>query len=324
MNVNACVLLFALIAVSSAQQTAHDIASPVRHLEAPRPASGDYRLGAGDEVEVKVFGVEDLCHTARVSSSGVISLPLLGQIEVAGRTAAEVSGDITALLTSQRLVRDPQVTVFVKEYRSQPIYVLGAVNKPGQYMITGQLRLIDVISLAGGLDLARAGDTIIVKRQTGTGSPSESGQLIHVETKSLLEGAGLALNFDLKAGDVVQVAEKKLEQFYVVGEVGRAGAFPFPREDDRPLLLSQAIASAGGPGRTAKVRKGILVRNLENGERQQFAVDFKAILQGKRPDMPVHPNDIIFIPGSTMKTLGFAFASAVPWAVSNGVIFAIP
>lgn len=293
----------------------------------------DYKLGPGDLLDIKVFGVDDLSQTSRINSSGVISLPLLGSIEASGLTVVEVEKKIKSLLADQRLVRDPQVTVFIRDYRSQPIYVLGAVQKPGQYMMTSKLRLVDAITMAGGLDLVKAGDTILVKRPatTARGKDATSDQpnpedqeIMQISVNSLLEKADPSANIALQSGDIIQVTERKPEAFYVVGDVGRAGAFPYPREKRGQILITQAIALAGGPTKTAKVSRGILVRYAPEGGRQQLAVDFNAILKGEKPDLPVLPNDIIFIPGSAAKTFGYGLSQAVPWAVANGLVFAIP
>lgn len=278
--------------------------------------AGPYRLGEGDLLEIKVFGVDELGMTSRIGANGAISMPLVGQVRASGLTREDLEQAIATRLADLKLVKDPQVMIFVKEYRSQPVYVLGAVNKPGQYVITSQLRLIDAISMAGGLDPLRAGNTVTLKRAGGEAS--------EIELAALLEKAGPNANLVLGAGDIVQVAERKSEVFYVVGEVGRPGVFEFPRQNNGRLLVSQAIASAGGPVRTAKTKRGILVRYGAAGERQQMAVDVNAIIKGRRPDVPVKPNDIIFIPGSTAKTLGYSFAQAIPWAAANGLVYGIP
>jgi polysaccharide export outer membrane protein len=286
---------------------------------------GDYRLGAGDVIDVKVFGVDELSQTVRVSASGAVTLPLLGLFEASGLSVRELEEQIKAKLVQQRLVKDPQVTLFVKEYKSQPVYVLGAVNKPGQYMITSQLRLVDAISLSGGFDLAKAGDTITVKHQSAsnTAAESASSQTQTISVKQLMEHSDPALNITLQAGDIVQVAERKSEVFYVVGDVGKPGVIEFPRDRSGGLLLSQAVVWAGGPTKTAKTKAGLLVRRGPDGKRQQFAVDFKAIIEGKKPDQAVLPGDVIYIPGSGAKSLRQAFTQAIPWAVSNGLVFAV-
>lgn len=113
-------------------------------------ADAEYRLGPGDLIEVSVFGVEAFRHTIRVNASGLIKLPLLDPIPASGLTPAELEQRLAALLDVD-MIKNPQVSVFVKEYRSQPIYLLGAVRTPGQYQISLQLRIVDAISLGGGL-----------------------------------------------------------------------------------------------------------------------------------------------------------------------------
>lgn len=294
--------------------------------------TSSYLLGEGDLLEIRVFGVEELSSLVRIGSRGSISLPLLGHVDAAGLTKEDLEQALAAKLSDLRLVRDPQVTVFLKEYRSQAIHVLGAVNKPGQYVITSSMRLIDAISLAGGLDPLRSGSTVLVKHQsTGESGlaptlaqePGDPNSVETVDLKALMERVDPELNILLRSGDVVQVLERKSEVFYVVGDVNRAGVFEYPSQGKRDLLVSQALAMAGGPARTAKTKAGLLVRYGPDGERQQLAVDLGAILKGKRKDFPVRPNDIIFIPGSTFKSLAAAFTQAAPWAVSNSLVYGL-
>ena len=107
-------------------------------------ADPEYRLGPGDLIEIAVFGVDKFKHTLRISASGMIKVPLLDPVMAAGLTAAELEERLASLLEGD-IIRHPQVAVFVREYKSQPVFVLGAVKAPGQYQITQQLRLIDVL-----------------------------------------------------------------------------------------------------------------------------------------------------------------------------------
>ena len=292
----------------------------------------DYRLGPGDLLEITVFGVTDLTQVTRVSSSGSISLPFLGKIKVEDLSTAELEDALTEKIDEQKLIRDPQVTVFVKEYRSQPVYVLGAVNQPGQYMVTHQLRLLDLITMAGGLDAKRNGDYILLQRKgSGRATSGEAGgsgsstgnqsQPVQIDIKRLLERGDMSLNVTVRGGDVIQVPERKIEVFYVVGEVGRAGAFELPKESEREVLATQALALAGGPMKTAKMGSGLLIRYNQGGQPQREKVDFGAILKGKKPDFSLRPNDIIFVPGSNMKTLGYGLLGIVPGTISGAIIW---
>jgi polysaccharide export outer membrane protein len=266
--------------------------------------NADYRLGPGDLVEIGVFGVEDFRHTVRINASGIIKLPLIDPVMASGLTSSELEQKLTSLLETD-VIKNPQVSVFVKEYRSQPVYVLGAVARPGQYQITLQLRVVDVIAMAGGLQ-GNAGDEVLIQRPLQDGGE----KTISVDLAKVLESGDLALNVVVQGGDVVHIKERPTETVYVLGDVNRAGAFIKPPK--QPLRVSQLIAWAGGPMKTASLSKGQLVRFSESGERQMLPVDFAEILKGKKEDFLVQAKDVIFIPGSTMKSLGYGVLNTIP------------
>ncbi len=292
-------------------------------------SSSEYRLGAGDLIEVSVFGVEDFNYDLRIDSLGQIDLPFIGSITAAGLTPTELGQELKSTL-DDRLIRNPQVSVFVKEYRSQPVFLLGAVKEPGQYQMIYQLNLIDVLAMAGGLDIERAADYALVRRR-GSGTDNEdinssrtNGEsteldVVEIDLKELLEGGDLSLNIPIQGGDVIHIPERKMELFYIVGEVSKPGAFEIPPQND--VFVSQAVTWAGGPMKTAKTDKGILVRYDGNGERQEMAVNFSDIIQGKKSDFLVQPNDIIFIPGSTAKSLGYGLLQIIPATLSGSIIW---
>ena len=124
--------------------------------------AGDYLLGAGDLVRVDVFEVEELSGALSVAEDGTVDAALIGQVPAAGKTAAELEREIERRL-AQDLLNDPQVTVVVEEYRSQPVSVVGAVQEPGVYQLRGRRRLADVLALAGGL-AQEAGERVVLLR----------------------------------------------------------------------------------------------------------------------------------------------------------------
>jgi polysaccharide export outer membrane protein len=128
---------------------------PPPHELGMTPASGAYRIGPADKLDVTVFQVKDLTGTVVVDGAGDISLPLVGDIKAAGRTPTEIAGEIAAKL-KDGYVQDPQVTVSVKEALSQKVTVEGAVNKPGVYPLTGPTTLSTAVALAEGADSKRA------------------------------------------------------------------------------------------------------------------------------------------------------------------------
>ncbi len=296
-------------------------------------STGAYRLGPGDLIEITVFGVDDFSRSYRISESNAITMPFLGKVSTEEITGEELERKIAELLTDRDLVNEPLVSVFIKEYRSQPVYVLGAVGTPGQYMITHQISLIDVLTMAGGVDSQRASKFALLQRPAGLGNTTEAassndgapsvplsqdGNVLRIDLEAILKQGDLSLNVPVRGGDIIHVPPRRVEFYYVVGDVTRPGVFELPiDEDDTELLLTQAVAKAGGPAKTAKMSDGILVRYSENGERQELAVDFNAILRGRRTDPVIQPNDIIFIPGSKFKTIGYGLMGIIPQTITR-------
>ena len=115
----------------------------------PATIEADYKIGPNDLLEVEVFGVSELKRTVRVNSTGQISMPLIGMLQVAGLTPADAEA-LVAIQYSKNYLQDPQVSIFIKEFTSQRITVDGAVTKPGIYPLTGQITLLRAVAMAGG------------------------------------------------------------------------------------------------------------------------------------------------------------------------------
>jgi len=282
----------------------------------------DYRIGPGDAVTVHVFGLQDFDYSGRVSNSGKIHLPYLGSIMVNGMTLAQMEGEIAGQLRERGLVKEPWVQARMDEYRAQPVYVLGEVMMPGQFVIEDEMYLMDLITMAAGLNdvaspigyLYRL--TAPAPKIEGAGSQDtwlenyDRNEAIEINFKELYEGTRPELNMRLRGGDVLYVPQASEDKFFVVGDVGNPGFFVLPRGEH--LMASQAIAKAGGPLKTAKMSKGRIIRFGKNGAQEELAMDFKAILKGKKPDITINPDDIIFIPGSVTKTIGYGLLGLVP------------
>ncbi len=285
--------------------------------------SADYKLGPGDLIRVHVFGIDEFDHTVRLSPSGEIKLPYVGRLSVAGKTAGELEDTVTDLLEGE-VIRNPEVFVRIKEYRAHTVFVLGAVNRPGDYKMDRQLSLIDAISMAGGLDLLRAGDQVLIQRKRVGSDVEATGELdvIRVDLEQLLGGEQQAQNLTVQDGDVVQVPPRVEERYFVMGEVNQPGVFSLP--GDRQMLVSQALAWAGGPSRTAKLNKGTLVRYEDDGTRSDLQVDLKAILAGKQDDFAIEANDIIFVPGNGFKTFTYGMLGILSSVPSTAVVRTLP
>ncbi len=162
-----------------------------------------YHIGAGDMLQIDVFGHEDLNKTLKVSPSGLISFPLIGNVRVEGRTVDEVAQDITQRL-DEKYLRDPHVTVSIWEYLSQWVNVIGEVAQPGRYYMTGTTTLIDALSQAGGVTKGAAGE-ILITRTPDQVDPSSAGEVFVVALAKLFSSEGAGLNMTLRPGDIVNV-----------------------------------------------------------------------------------------------------------------------
>jgi polysaccharide export outer membrane protein len=281
----------------------------------------DYRLGVGDLIEVSVLGVPEYSHTMRVGNDGKILLPYVGDVDVAGKTCIQLATELQESMDG-RLFRNPQVLVLMKEFRSNPIILLGAVGKPGKYEMVSQMRLIDLLIEAGGV-AEDATDNLTIQRHTPDGEAE--GDLININVKQLFaEGTSSPLNIPLRWGDLVTVIPKNPSDIvYILGDVGGPGVYTLPR--GRKVRLTEALAAAGGTLRTANSDKSMIIRYDEEGIRHEVAFDFKKMLMGKEPDLFVEPRDIIFVPGSTAKTVGWGLLglgkNVGTRAVTQGIIY---
>jgi polysaccharide export outer membrane protein len=261
--------------------------APASPAPAPTPAP-EYRLGAGDVLDVIVFGNDDLTRTTTVQTTGSISLPLLGEVPVAGLTVSEAKQKLMSLLARDFLV-NPQVDVKIKEYQSQFVTVLGEVNSPGRKGLRGRTKLVDVLVDAGGFT-PRASGEVSITRAEGTFDGGAS--LLRLRFGSASPSAIDQINMELalRSGDVITA----LPKFYVTveGEVTRPGRYVL----DGDLTVTGAISTAGGLTRYGK--NDVQVRRVDapTGKTTIIKVDLKDVRKGKKPDLPLLPNDVVTVP----------------------------
>ena len=332
-----------VVAISSvqAQEAANRADAPVAVDQAP-----EYRVGPGDRLTLQVFGLTELDQTMRVSNSGRVHVAYVGTLSVANLTVAQIEDEIARRLREQQLVNDPWVRIQVLEYHSQPVYIVGEVHSPGQYMITGEMRLLDAVSkargfteaadttgflmrrrdLAGAMAEVRAGETSQATMKdrdvpasetpaTGSGAPAEAGaparDRIEINISDLKAGTRPELNVLLQGGDVFYVPTRRTQYLYIVGEVGFPGAYSLPQSYDH-ITAARAVSYAGGPLKTAKTSKGFIMRYDKAGGYQAVPFDFAAVARGREPDIPISPGDILFVPRSVGKTIGYNLLALVP------------
>lgn len=267
-------------------------------------------IGAGDLVEMSVFDTPELSGKLRVSNTGDISLPLVGSLHVAGLKADDVQSLIRQKFVDGGFLKDPQVTVFVAEYATQGVSVLGEVRNPGIYPAFGSHHLLDYISVAGGLTPA-AGTTVTISR---AGHPD-----VPENVKISASAAPKPLNNpEILSGDSIFVERTGL--VYVIGEVTRPGGFPM--DHDQHVTILQAIALAQGTSYTAAKGSAKIIRTTPQG-RQEIPVNLKNILAAKAPDQPLQDNDILFVPSSAARSTLKNMETLLPVAAS-ATIYRIP
>jgi len=293
----------------------------------------DYRIGPQDLLEISVFEAPELNRAVRVSASGEISLPLLGAVQAAGLTPKALEFVLQELLR-RSYMKDPHVTVFMKEMQSHPVSVFGAVKKPGVFQIDGPKSLVEILSMAEGL-AEDAGDTVIVMRGAGLPGaaqsalddpPAESkpqspaagaslateektdGNTVETNLKNLLESGNPRYNVIVYPGDVVKVARAGV--VYVEGEVKRPGGFMLKTNENISVL--QAVALAEGLTRTAARSRARIMRTDEaTGTRTEIPINLDKILAGGLTDPILRPKDIVFVPNSTGKSAFYGSTQAV-------------
>jgi polysaccharide biosynthesis/export protein len=274
------------------------------------------RIGPEDLLEITVFEAPEMNRTVRVSANGEISLQLLGPMKAAGLTPRELESALEVQLR-RTLMKDPHVGVFVRELRSHPVSVVGAVKKPGVFQIPVSKTLIELLSMAEGV-ADDAGDSVLIMRGAefaGQGTPGsqDSAQdgkrkIVTVNLKNLLESADPALNVPIYPGDIVKVTRAGI--VYVVGEVKKPGGFVLKGNENITVL--QALALAEGVTRTsAKSRARIIRTDPTTDKRIEIPVDLGKILASKAPDLILQPRDVVFVPDSSAKSAFYRGAEAV-------------
>jgi len=312
-----CLLVFSLLSLPSLAQTPvpGDAPPPQAAKTADSPevpsamTSSSTRLGAGDLIELSVYGVPDLNTKARIGNSGDVYLPLIDYVHIGELTVEEAQELIQKRLEDGGFVRNAHVSIFVNESASQAINVMGEVTRPGPYPAIGERRLFDLISAAGGLTEKAGRNVTIIHRQ----SPDQKVEL-HLSSNLADDTQN---NVEIIPGDTVIVARSGI--VYVVGDVNRPSGFMI---DDDTLTVLKALALAGGGTRTASLNGAKILRQTPNGVKE-IPVKLQKVLQAKAPDVAMLKGDVLFVPGSAGKALAYRGAEAAFSMTSALAVIAI-
>ena len=310
--------------------------------------TADYRIGAQDLLEIKVFQATDLNRSLRVSARGEISFPLLGSVQAAGLTAQELEALLEYKL--HKYMKDPHVDVLVSSVESHPVSVVGAVKKPGVFQVRGPKTVLEMLSAAEGLS-DDAGDDVLVMRGAGwqrtdllanspevaNGEPTageatpapnvperndqpkgDEKETARVNLKNLLETGDARLNVPVYPGDIVKVPRAGV--VYVVGEVRKPGGFVLKSNEEMTVLKAMALAE-GLTLTAVKDQARIIRTDAVSGEKKEIPINLGKILDGKTPDPALQAADIVFIPNSNGKYAVFRGSEAAISAITSLLVF---
>ncbi len=267
----------------------------------------DYIIGPADLLEVQVFESEKLTDKVRVSSRGDITLPLLGSIKVGGLSAREAELEIENQLKQEGFIKNPHVTVFIEEYNSKLVTVVGLVEEPGNHSITGRQTLLDVLVAAKGFQ-ERAGRSVYISRAGTDGRK----QTYIVDLDELLLNGNSDLNVVMKPGDVIYVPPAG--NVYIEGAVSRAGAYPIKKD---LTTVSQILTVAGGVAPYGDASNIRLIRFLGNGSREITAIDLNKIQNGEVEDPLVKDRDALIVGFSTSKRILYGLRLGLGFGLVN-------
>ncbi len=280
------------------------------------PVIEDYVLGPDDQLKIWALGFEEELKdkTIRIEPSGDIHLPVVGRVKAAGLTTEQLEAALVEKM--KRTVREPQVSVEILDYGSQPVSVLGAVNQGGVHQLKGRRTLAEVVSMAGGIR-QDAGASVRVMREVEFGpiplpnaTPDATGRYSVAEVKlnDLLNGTAPAENILIRPHDVITIAPA--ETISVIGAVLKPGAFPMNTKSNVTAL--EALAMAGGFGPASKPDHARILRSVRGqADRQEIPIDLAKITNGKAEDVKLRPNDILLVPTSMGKKAGAEVAKAM-------------
>jgi polysaccharide export outer membrane protein len=315
--------VFFLITGASAQVPS-PLQSDVLKAKCGEQVHSTYLLGPDDQLDISGPELSEMANKpVRIDSDGNIQVQPAGRVHVAGLNVQQTEQELDKVLSTY--IRHPQVVVTITELRSQPVSILGAVNTPGVHQVQGHKTLLEMLSLAGGIR-SDAGYSIRITRQLDWGCIPLPGSALdssgrfsvaEVNLKEIMEAKKPEENIQIFPRDVISVP--KAEMVYVIGEVKRSGGFVLGEHQSISVL--QALSLAEGLNGTADTRHARILRlKRDADQREEMAVDVKDVLNGKKPDVPLRGDDILFIPGSTGKKAALRTLEA---AIQTGTGLAI-
>jgi polysaccharide export outer membrane protein len=286
-------------------------------------AQSHYILGPGDQITIRALEIDEISDKpVRIETSGFINLPMVGRLKASGLTVEQLETQLASRLKT--FVQDPQVSVAISEFRSQPVSLLGSVSSPGVHQLQGRKNLFEVLSLAGGLK-PDAGHSIKITRDKQYGPiplpdahDDSTGRysVASVSVKSIIEASNPRENIPIMPNDVISVP--RAEMVYVVGSVKKSGCFI--HNDREKITVLQALSLAEGADNTAATKQAKILRTAPGqSTRLEIPVNLKEILAGKANDVPMGADDILFVPNSVARSASIR-AAEMAIQITTGLV----
>ena len=298
-------LLGGLMALGFATQAAAQ--NPPALPAAPAGAAGqptsafrpDYILAPNDQILIRVPQEEQINERPfRVDAEGFITLPVAGRIRADGLTVQALEQQVAAKL--REYIRDPLVSITVVQYRSEPVFFVGAFRAPGIYPLQGRKTLVEMLAAVGGIQPGASRRIKITRRTEGGPIPlaqavtdtEKKTSTVEISIQSLTQSINPEEDITLQAYDIISV--ERSERIYVNGEVLRAAAIEMGERES--ISVTQALTEAGGFTPTAKRDRVVVLRAvLGTNRRALFEIDLKRVFEGKDIDFPLLPNDVLHV-----------------------------
>jgi polysaccharide export outer membrane protein len=283
----------------------------------------DYVLGPNDQILIRVPQSDEINERPfRVATDGFIELPLAGRVRAEGLTVQALEAEVTARL--REFIRTPTVSITVTQFRSEPVFFVGAFLAPGIYPLQGRRTLIEMLAAAGGIQ-PTASRRIKVTRRAEYGpiplpnavvDPVRKVSTVEVSMDSLTQEINPAEDILLQSYDVVSV--ERAERIYVSGEVAKVAAIEFGERGS--ISVAQALTEAGGFTQFAtRDRVRVLRPVLGTNRRAEIDIDLKRVFEGKDVDFPLQPNDVVFVPRDPRRSVlvpaGSAMLASLPFTI---------
>lgn len=265
----------------------------------------DNAIGPDDTLNIVAGEAEEISKTWRVSSTGDLDLPMVGEIHAAGLTVAQLEDELTEKLKA--FIREPHVSVYISEFRSRPVTIEGAVARPGTIQTEGTKTLLSTLMMAGGPNAA--GPTVTLTRSMKNGSiplegakndPNGEYSTVELKLKDVMNASSPAANIIMQPHDVLSVSTKQ-RLVYIIGQVNRPGAVELDTQDS--ISAMQVLAAAGGLTNLAVARNTTIMHVDEKGQYSKVAaINLKSVMNGKGSDRMLTPGDIMVVPENHLKS----------------------